>query len=160
MGTEIERKFLVRDDSWRGEAGRVSHLRQGYIAIDGGNAARVRTDGERAWLALKGPADGLARPEFEYAIPLADADGLLAICRERVVEKRRHIVVRGGSRWEIDEFMGHNAGLVLAELELATADQVFERPEWLGPEVSSDPRYTNAALSTHPFGAWPRSAKP
>lgn len=156
MGIEIERKFLLRDDTWRRAVSGTSHLRQGYIAIDAGNTARVRTDGQRAWLTVKGRAEGLARPEFEYTITTDDAEGLLALCRDRVVEKRRHIVLLHGCRWEIDEFLGRNTGLVLAELELPGADHPFDRPPWLGPEVTPDPRYTNAALSTHPFSTWPR----
>ena len=154
MGTEIERKFLVRDDSWRAAATESRGLRQGYLAIDGQCTVRVRTDGEEAWLTIKGPQAGLARAEFEYRIPCEDADALLGLCRGRLVEKVRHLVLLGGHVWEIDEFSGANAGLVVAEIELDRVDESFERPEWLGDEVSSDARYLNANLSSKPYGSW------
>ncbi len=154
MGIEIERKFLVREDAWRAGVTAVRSLRQGYLAIDGGNTARVRTDGLRAWITIKGRTQGISRAEFEYEVPLADAEGLLALCGERLVEKRRHLVPHEGRTWEVDEFFGANAGLVLAEIELAEADEWVTLPPWLGQEVSADPRYTNARLATHPFGCW------
>ncbi len=154
MGIEIERKFLVRDDAWRAGVTGVRHLRQGYLAIDGGNAARVRTDGTRAWITVKGRRQGISRAEFEYEVPLADAEGLLILCGERLVEKRRHLVPHEGHTWEVDEFFGANAGLIMAEIELATAQERVDLPAWLGSEVSFDPRYTNARLATQPFGRW------
>ncbi|MFM8683701.1 MAG: CYTH domain-containing protein [Chthoniobacterales bacterium] len=154
MGTEIERKFLIRDESWRATAADSRRLRQGYLAIDGQTTVRVRTDGEEAWVTIKGPQVGLARAEFEYRIPCEDAEGLLGLCRGRVVEKVRYRVPFGRHVWEIDEFSGANAGLVVAEIELDRADEPFERPEWLGDEVSSDPRYLNANLSSKPYGSW------
>ena len=154
MGTETERKFLVRNDAWRAAAVDGRRLRQGYVAIDGLNTVRVRTDGERAWLTLKGPQSGITRPEFEYEIPRADAAGLMGLCRGRIVEKVRCRVPSGGRVWEIDEFLGANTGLVVAEIELSEQDERFERPEWLGKEVSADPRYLNASLSLKPFGDW------
>ena len=154
MGTEIERKFLVRDNSWRAAAAESRRLRQGYLAIDGQSTVRVRTDGEKAWVTIKGPQAGLARAEFEYRIPHEDAELLLDLCRGRVVEKVRYRAAFGGHVWEIDEFAGANAGLVVAEIELDRADEPFERPEWLGDEVSGDPRYLNANLSSKPYGSW------
>jgi adenylate cyclase len=154
MGTEIERKFLVRDDSWRAAAVDGRTLRQGYLAIDRQTTVRVRTDGVEAWLTLKGPQVGLVRAEFEYRIPREDAEALLGLCGGRLVEKVRHRVPFGRHVWEIDEFLGDNTGLVMAEVELSRPDEPIERPEWLGDEVSEDPRYLNANLSLRPFGTW------
>jgi len=157
MGREIERKFLVRSDAWKAEAKSVRSLRQGYLAIDDGNVVRVRTDGQRAWVTIKGRGEGITRPEFEYEIPGHDADELLALCRGRVVEKTRHLIPAGVLTWEIDEFGGENAGLVVAEIELPDERADFARPDWLGEEVTGDPRYLNANLAVHPFSRWPRS---
>ncbi len=154
VGVETERKFLVDGDAWRGEARARRALRQGYLAIDGKTTVRVRTDGVSAWLTVKGANTGLSRPEFEYAVPVRDADELLGLCAGRLVEKIRHHVPVGEKLWEVDEFTGANQGLVVAELELADPDEDFVRPEWLGPEVSGDPRYLNANLSVRPYAAW------
>lgn len=156
MGTEIERKFLVKNESWRSGIAESHRLRQGYFALDGKNSVRIRTDDRKAWLTLKGPADGLIRPEFEYETPSNDAEVLLRLCGSRLIEKIRHLVPCGNNVWEIDEFFGANAGLVVAELELASSEEEFVRPEWLGDEVSGDARYLNANLSIRPFGAWDR----
>ena len=144
----------MADDSWRSHVHESRVLRQGYLAIDGQTAVRVRTDGKSARLTIKGAQDGLSRPEFEYAVPIDDAEALLALCRARVVEKTRHLVAFGGKVWEIDEFSGPNQGLVVAELELDRPDEDFARPEWLGAEVSGDPRYLNANLSVRPYRHW------
>ena len=156
MGTEIERKFLVQDDSWRARVSSARQLRQGYLAIDGGNTVRVRTDGQRAWLTVKGRGEGISRPEFEYEVPAGEADDMLALCRGRLVEKTRHLVECHGHTWEVDEFRGANAGLTVAELELDDDTAVFSKPAWLGEEVTTDPRYLNASLAVHPFGSWER----
>lgn len=158
MGTETERKFLVSGESWRPGVLDSRMLCQGYVAIDGENTVRVRKDGRRAWVTIKGPQSGLARPEFEYEIPPDDADGLLGLCRGRLVEKLRHRVPVADHVWEIDEFRGANSGLVVAEIELRAGDEQFDRPDWLGEEVSGDPRYLNANLSVRPFGKWPESS--
>ena len=156
MGREIERKFLVRSADWSREATSARPLRQGYLAIDDGNTVRVRTDGQRAWLTIKGRGEGITRPEFEYEIPVADAAALLALCRDRLVEKIRHLVPVGALCWEIDEFTGDNAGLVVAEIELPDEDTPVPQPAWLGEEVTADPRYLNANLAVHPFARWAR----
>lgn len=156
MGTEIERKFLVTGDTWRKEVRSARRLRQGYLAIDGKSNVRVRTDGERAWITIKGPAEGFTRPEFEYEVAAGDAEGLLSLCRGRVVDKTRHLVPAGVHTWEIDEFAGSNGGLIVAEIELREAAEEFPRPSWLGAEVTSDPRYLNANLAVHPFREWTR----
>ena len=156
MGQEIERKFLVRSDGWREEVSSSHRLRQGYLAIDGKNNVRVRTDGSRAWLTVKGQAEGISRPEFEYEIPAGDAEGLLDLCRGRVIDKTRHLVPGGQHTWEVDEFAGINAGLVVAEIELRAEVEGFAKPSWLGEEVTDDARYLNANLAVHPFSGWGR----
>jgi adenylate cyclase len=156
MGLEIERKFLVTGDAWRSAVTSSRRLRQGYLALDAQINVRVRTDGKQSWLTIKGEGEGISRPEFEYEIPPADAENLLAMCRGRVVEKTRHHVPAGDHLWEIDEFDGRNRGLVVAELELRDDAESFGRPPWLGSEVSEDPRYLNANLAMHPFAGWGR----
>ena len=156
MGREIERKFLVCSDAWKSEVTSEQLLRQGYLAIDGGNNVRVRTDGERAWLTVKGRGEGITRPELEYEIPAADAAPLLDLCRNRVVEKKRHLVPAGNLVWEVDEFSGANNGLVVAEIELPDESTSIPHPAWLGEEVTADPRYLNSSLAVHPYACWPR----
>lgn len=158
MGVEIERKFLVTGDSWRFAVRDSRALRQGYLAIDEATTVRVRTDGQEARITIKGPTRGCSRPEFEYAVPANDAEELLGLCRGRLIEKVRHRVAVDGHLWEIDEFRGANAGLVLAELELGSADEEFPHPGWLGAEVTDDARYANANLSLRPFKDWARLA--
>lgn len=152
MGIEIERKFLVVGNAWR--QGEGTRIRQGYLCGEADATVRVRLGGDRACLTVKGRSHGISREEYEYGIPLADADRLLALCGARVIDKVRRVVTVEGFRWEVDEFHGANAGLVLAELELAAEDQAFTRPAWLGAEVSADPRYYNAYLSLHPYREW------
>lgn len=154
MSLEIERKFLVRDDSWRSGAQGLL-LRQGYLPTQGKVTVRVRVAGDRAYLTLKGPAQGLVRPEFEYPIPLTDATTLLAsLCQLPLIEKYRYRIPVGDLVWEVDEFLGANQGLVLAEVELTHPDQPIELPAWVGQEVSDNPRYLNANLVNHPFTLW------
>lgn len=154
MGIEIERKFLVASDAWRAQAGRATRFSQGYLSRDPARTVRVRLAGEQAFLTIKGATTGASRAEFEYAVPLADARALLAMCDGPVVEKVRHLCVHEGMTWEVDEFLGANAGLVLAEIELASEGQAFGRPAWLGAEVTGDARYVNANLAVRPFSAW------
>ena len=151
---EIERKCLVQGDSWRsGVQGLL--LRQGYLPTQGKATVRVRVAGDRAYLTLKGPAQGLVRPEFEYPIPLADATTLLAtLCQQPLIEKYRYRIAAGELVWEVDEFLGANQGLVLAEIELTSPDQPIDIPPWVGQEVSDDPRYLNASLVKNPFTLW------
>jgi adenylate cyclase len=155
MPTEIERKFLVLDDSWRAAADRGHPCRQGYIAAENGRTVRVRIVEEAAFLTIKGPACGISRAEFEYPIPPADAESLLAEhCLVPLIEKTRYLVPHAGATFEVDVFAGENDGLVVAELELPAEDTPFPRPAWLGKEVSDDRRYTNLALARHPFRSW------
>jgi adenylate cyclase len=152
MPTEIERKFLVTGTEWR-QADSVRII-QGYLCCDKGRTVRVRLAGEKAFLTIKGITKGISRPEFEYEIPIADAEQLLKLCDGQVIEKVRHVVVYKGSKWEVDEFMGENTGLIIAEIELRTEDQIFERPGWLGREVTGEPRYGNAHLASNPYSTW------
>ena len=156
MAYEIERKFLVRSGAWRG-AGEGTRYRQGYVVNSEGRTVRVRLSDGEAWLTIKGLRIGLTRPEFEYAIPVNDAEEMLAtLCGGSLVEKTRYKVVVGRHVWEVDEFHGDNAGLVLAEIELEHEAETFERPEWLGEEVSDDPRYYSGRLAKEPFSSWGR----
>ena len=154
MNLEIERKFLLRNDAWRqGATGTL--YRQGYLCTDPERTVRIRIGGDTAILAIKGAGDGLARPEFEYPIPPAEAATLLdTLCLQPLVEKLRYLVPFAGLTWEIDEFLGANAGLLLAEVELERADQPVPLPPWIGREVTGDPRYYNAWLARHPFSTW------
>ena len=156
MGIEIERKFLLAGDDWRAFVEKSVRMAQGYF--DGGGAGkasvRVRIAGESAWLNIKSRQSGAARQEFEYSIPLADAQALLHLCSGGLIDKTRHHVRHGGFLWEIDEFTGANAGLIVAEIELPTADTEFARPNWLGREVSAAPRYYNHALAQRPYAQW------
>lgn len=147
MATEIERKFLVQGDAWRKDADTGRACRQGYLLAEKEKTVRVRIIGTEAFLTIKGAMQGISRAEFEYPIPVCDAEKLLALCGDAVIEKTRHRVSFAGNTWEVDLFHGRHAGLVLAEIELRSEGQTFEKPAWLGPEVSADPRYSNARLS-------------
>lgn len=154
MGIEIERKFLVRSDEWRRNAESVRCI-QGYLAVGPPVAVRVRIMGNQATLNIKKSSLDIVRSEFEYSIPMEDAKMLLENhCEGFPIDKTRHKVTFGGLVWEVDEFHGHNQGLVVAEIELERADQAFARPPWLGDEVSLDPRYLNSSLSALPFSQW------
>lgn len=155
MGLEIERKFLLLDDSWRDRVQRRIEIRQGYLAQDEQRAIRVRIHDEQAHINIKSTEDGIHRHEFEYDIPLEDARALFEhVVQGPVIEKIRHELHVGPHLWEIDEFLGANAPLVVAEIELQRADEPFERPAWLGQEVSTDRRYYNSNLARHPFSQW------
>ena len=161
MPIEIERKFLVTGDAWRAAAHEVIPMAQGYLndlaTVDSGAmhaSVRVRIAGEVAFLNLKSRELGRTRQEFDYPIPVADARGLLALCVGGVIDKRRHLVRHAGHLWEIDEFLGDNAGLVVAEIELASVDEPFGRPAWLGREATDAARYYNLALASRPYSQW------
>ena len=155
MGIEIERKFLVVGDDWR-RAPAVPYA-QGYLNRDKQRTVRVRIVEDAAWLTVKGASAGATRAEFEYPIPVADAQQLLGLCDGPLVRKLRRVVVHAGATWEIDEFQGDNAGLVVAEIELASEDAAFEAPPWLGAEVTHDARYFNSNLAAAPFSTWPEA---
>jgi len=154
MGFEIERKFLVRKDLWR-PPGNGAACRQGYLSRTRECVVRVRTADDRAYLAIKGAVSEMTRREFEYEIPFEDAEVLLSeYCEKPLIEKTRYCVAYKGLRWEVDLFSGENEGLVIAELELRAEDQAFEKPDWVGKEVTGDPRYYNANLVGRPFLRW------
>jgi len=156
MAKEIERKFLVTGDAWRPGARGVPY-RQGYLSAgaDAGCTVRARVAGERAWVTIKGRAVGAARDEYEYPIPVADAEEMLErLCTGGRIEKIRHRVPFAGHTWEVDEFLGENAPLVVAEVELDRIDAEVSLPSWVGLEVTYDPRYTNAALARLPYSRW------
>lgn len=153
MKREIERKFLVRDESWRATADGGRLCCQGYLCSDGAKSVRVRILGAEAFLSVKGPTEGCARDEFEYAIPLEDARALFRFCGA-LVEKTRYLVSYAGMVWELDVFAGDNMGLVVAEIELDSEEQSFEIPPWVEGEVTGDPRYYNGQLARMPFSSW------
>lgn len=154
MGTEIERKYLVVGDSWRGR-GTTTAFRQGYLSTVKERTVRIRAAGDEGVLTIKGITVGASRTEFEYEIPFEDADTMLdELCEQPIIEKTRDVVEVDGTTWEIDEFGGVNQGLIVAEVELDSPDQEFTRPDWLGDEVTDDPRYFNANLIAHPYTEW------
>jgi len=153
MGLEIERKFLVRGSRWKARARGVL-TRQGYLSTTSNTTVRVRIAGNRGFLTVKGRTRGLSRAEFEYAIPVRDAAALLELCKKPLVEKTRYRIPFGAHTWEVDEFHGANAGLVVAEVELESADEEPALPPWVGREVSRDGRYYNANLVKKPFTTW------
>ena len=161
MGIEIERKFRVVGEGWRAQAVRSVRIAQGYIndmaALREGRqnaSVRVRIAGEQAFLNLKSRELGTTRQEFDYPVPVADAEALLALCVGGRIDKVRHYVEVEGHTFEVDEFRGENAGLVVAELELASAGQAYPRPDWLGQEVTEELRYYNLALAERPYSRW------
>jgi adenylate cyclase len=155
MGREVERKFLVRDATWRAGVRPSTRMRQGYLTEGGRASVRVRIADDAATLNIKSARLGVSRDEFEYAIPSGDAEALFELCASAVL-KTRHLVDYEGHTWEIDEFEGANAGLVVAEIELDDPDERFESPAWLGAEVSFDARYYNVALARKPWREWSR----
>ncbi|WP_051945843.1 CYTH domain-containing protein [Verrucomicrobium sp. BvORR106] len=153
MGVEIERKFLICSNLWRSGPPGVAY-RQGYLCRDKERTVRVRLAGSQAYVTIKGARSGLSRAEFEYAIPPADAELMLQMCLPPLIEKTRYLRAHGGFVWEIDEFHGENAGLVVAEIELPSEETPFDKPSWAGTEVSHDPRYFNSRLAEHPYSEW------
>ena len=154
MAKEIERKFLVKGDAWRALAKGTTY-RQGYLNSAKEGTVRVRTAEDKAFLTIKGLTVGATRAEYEYEIPFDEGKAMLdALAEKPLIEKKRYKIPAGGLTWEIDEFLGDNAGLIVAEVELKSEDQAFERPVWLGDEVTGDPRYYNANLIKKPITRW------
>ena len=157
MGTEIERKYLVDEDAaWRNIPGKV--YRQGYLSTVKERTVRVRTIGDKGYLTIKGITVGATRMEYEYEIPVNEADELLnLLCERPLIEKRRRLLEFDGLTWEVDEFFGDNDGLILAEVELEKEEQSFARPSWISLEVTDDARYFNANLVSFPYSQWPEN---
>ncbi|MBD2079628.1 CYTH domain-containing protein [Leptolyngbya sp. FACHB-17] len=153
MGVEIERKFLVKGDQWRDLAPGELY-RQGYIPTVE-STVRIRAVNDRGFITIKGMSQGISRAEFEYEIPVSDAAQMLdTLCKAPLIEKYRHKIELNGLIWEVDEFLGENHGLIIAEVELRNADQAIDLPDWIGEDVSHDPRYYNSNLTKHPFTTW------
>jgi CYTH domain-containing protein len=152
MAKEIERKFLVKEGAWRNEKG--TQYRQGYLNSAKERVVRVRTIDDKGYLTIKGITVGASRTEFEYEIPRQDADQLLDLCEKPLIEKIRYQVLQGEFVWEIDEFVGENKGLIVAEVELESEDQEVPKPDWVGKEVTGDPRYFNSNLIKNPYTMW------
>lgn len=154
MGLEIERKFLVQGDAWKA-LGEPVFFRQGYLSSQKERTVRVRIEGDRAVITIKGKSVGAVRGEWEYPIPVQDAAELLdGLCEQPLIEKYRRKIAVGAHVWEVDEFLGANAGLVVAEIELRAEDEAFDQPEWVADEVTDDARYYNSNLVRHPFSNW------
>jgi len=154
MGVEIERKFLMANDAWR-TLGTPVLVRQGYLSSDPLRTVRARIYGDQGFLTIKSKSEGAARGEWEYPIPLEDAAELLdRLCERPLVEKYRRRIEHAGFTWEVDEFLGENAGLVVAEIELPAEDAVFDKPDWIGQEVTGDKRYYNSNLIRFPYSTW------
>ena len=154
MGTEIERKFLVVGDEWR-SLSQATHYRQGYLSSVKERTVRVRRAGDKGTLTVKSEFVGTTRNEYEYEIPPADADEMIdRLCEKPIIEKNRCRIPVGDVTWEVDEFLGINEGLVVAEVELSSEDQPFEKPDWIGEEVTGEPKYFNANLVARPFSTW------
>lgn len=156
MATETERKFLVSSHKWHQSVDKIINIKQGYFETPDNIAIRIRIIDEEAFITVKGSLqeDGMSRSEFEYKIPVIDAEDMLNLCRRPIIEKVRHHVMYEGHLWEIDEFNGDNSGLVVAEIELHSPDERFDNPEWLGEEVTDDNRYINACLLDNPYKNW------
>ncbi len=155
MPTEIERKYLLRNDDWQLDADSGTQYEQGYIVGSDKGSVRIRTQGSDAFINIKSATLGIKRQEYEYAIPLNEAQEMLSsLCAKPLIKKTRYIVNVNGDKWEIDVFDGENTGLIVAEIELQSEDQSIELPAWCGQEVSDDVRYYNVNLTKHPYTKW------
>lgn len=156
MAQEIERKFLVKDDSYKALAYHSSRIAQGYICSMRGRTVRVRIRDDKGYLTIKGPSDasGLGRYEWEKEIPLHEAQELMKLCEPGMIDKTRYLVRSGNHIFEVDEFYGENEGLTLAEVELSSADEAYEKPDFIDEEVTGDVKYYNSFLMKHPFSKW------
>ncbi len=155
MPVEIEHKFLLDLEKWKNLTPEDTHIiRQGYLYSDSSKTIRVRTAGEHAFITIKGKSSGYSRPEYEYEIPLRDANELLELFCDKVIEKTRHGIHHAGHYWEVDIFAGENEGLAIAEIELSAADELYAVPDWVTKNVSDDSRYGNASLIENPYARW------
>lgn len=153
MALETERKFLVKGEAWRPLGTPVPYA-QGYLSRGTGRTVRVRIAGNKAFLTVKGPVVGITREEFEYGVPVDEARAMLKLCDGPVIEKTRTTIPLGNHHWEVDEFAGANEGLIVAEVELTHPDEKVTIPDWIGTEVTGDPRYYNSNLTIHPYRGW------
>ncbi len=154
MGVEIERKFLLKNSDWKKQVDTVIHIQQGYLCSDKEKTVRIRVSGKRAWITIKGESIGMSRAEFEYDIPFEEGSSLIGLCEKPIIDKKRYIIKTNEVIWEIDEFAGLNSGLTIAEVELENEEKTFDLPEWLGKEVTGDPKYYNSSLIKNPFTKW------
>jgi adenylate cyclase len=155
MATEIEHKFLITNDKWRDNADEGTYLVQGYMGSNEKSSIRIRINGDSANLNIKSKTIGIQRSEYDYPIPVGEAKEILeSLCEKPFIEKTRFQVMHDGHEWEIDVFAGDNEGLIVAEIELNSTDEEFSRPDWVGEDVSDDPRYYNICLVTHPYKDW------
>ena len=155
MATEIEHKYLVKMQIWKNIIPEKSiDIRQAYLQTDPNKTIRVRTKGSKGFITIKGKLNGASRPEFEYEIPIADANELIDLFSSNLIEKTRHIIVFDNKTWEVDEFKGLNEGLIVAEIELTSEDEKYLKPNWVGKHVTDDIRYANSNLSIKPFKTW------
>jgi adenylate cyclase len=155
MATEIEHKFLLANDGWRQHIQKSNYFKQGYLSSQPTSSIRVRIAGQQAWLNIKSATIGTTRQEYEYEIPLPDAEEMLnTLCRKPLIEKTRHFIPINQHLWEIDEFDGDNKGLVIAEIELQEAGETFIKPSWIGEEVTHELRYYNNNLVDNPYQKW------
>jgi adenylate cyclase len=155
MAIEIEHKFLLANNDWRHLVSHSIAYKQGYLSSQVTSSIRIRTSNDRGWLNIKSATIGTQRHEYEYEIPLADANEILStLCKKPLIEKTRHFVKNNDNIWEIDEFYGDNQGLIVAEIELTATGQDFEKPHWIGKDVTHDRRYYNNNLSIHPYSMW------
>ena len=154
MGIEIERKFLVKNDDFKKQA-KAEIYHQGFLSTNKKRIVRVRKSKGKAWFTIKGISKGALRKEFEYEIPFNDGEYIInEICKKPAILKKRYQIPWGGFIWEVDEFLNENEGLVIAEIELDTEDQVFDLPDWIGKEVTGNKKYYNAYLVKHPYTTW------
>jgi adenylate cyclase len=154
MGLEIERKFLIKDDSWKDDANKGISIKQGYLNSKAERTVRIRIYGDNGVLTVKAGRKNLSRKEFEYQIPMKDAFDMLNMCEKPIIEKTRFLISKNNSTWEIDVFEGINEGLIVAEIELTSEEESFDSPSWLGEEVSLDSKYYNSSLMTNPYSKW------
>ena len=155
MATEIERKFLILNQDWQEHIGAEAHIAQGYLASNEFSSTRIRIQDDKANINIKSATLGISRTEFEYVIPVDDAQQMINdLCVKPVIEKTRYFVRHNKHTWEIDVFSGDNEGLIVAEIELSSADEAFETPSWIGEEVSNDARYYNVCLVKNPYKTW------
>lgn len=154
MGFEIEKKFLLKNKSWKSEVYKSIHIKQGYLSSEIERTVRIRVTDNEGLITIKGKTENLTRAEFEYKIPISDAIELLVLCESPLIEKTRYLIKRQEVVWEVDEFLGANSGLIVAEVELCDENQSLDLPDWIGEEVSMDPKYYNSALIANPFMNW------